>query len=77
MRLCILILSNCCDKINLLFFCMDNDERRILLKDICKKVTGKKVGGVFFDLRKSDLLARGLTAVIWTCGRSARPPSMS
>ena len=44
---------------------------------------------VFFDLRKSgilhflptpnplyytsDLLARGFTAVIWTCGRSARP----
>ena len=56
---------------------MDNDKRRILLKDICKKATGKKVGGVFFDLRKSDLLARGLAAVIWTCGRSARPPSMS
>ena len=46
-------------------------------------------GGVFFDLPKSailhfwptpnllyytsDLLARGFTAAIWTCGRSARP----
>ena len=50
-------------------------------------------GGVFFDLRKSallrfwptpnplyypsDLLARDFKAVIWTCGRSARPPSLS
>ena len=26
---------------------------------------------------KSDLQARGFTAAKWTCGRSARPPSLS
>jgi len=25
----------------------------------------------------SDLLVRGFTAAIWTCGHSARPPSLS
>ena len=55
--------------------------------------TNQQTGGVFFDLHisailhfwptpnspyyTSDLLARGITAAIWTCGRSARPRSLS
>ena len=51
------------------------------------------IDGAFFDLHKSailhfwptqnplyytsDLLARGITAALWTCGRSARPLSLS
>ena len=41
------------------------------------QVISQSDDGVSFDLRKSGLLARGFTAARWTCGRSARPPSLS